>query len=129
MIDDNVKGRFEQESYTIFSALEKLLLTVIGKQNLDKSTLKLMEGNYTDEDYISILTTKMVISKQIFIDVNTVCFSGIASHLLTLKNNKIFLISNVMIVCNLLLVKPATSATPERSFSMVRRIKICNKLL
>ena len=129
MIDDNVKGRFEQESYTIFSALEKLLLTVIGKQNLDKSTLKLMEGNYTDEDYISILTTKMVISKQIFIDVNTVCFSGIASHLLTLKNNKTFLISNVMIVCNLLLVKPATSATPERSFSMVRRIKICNKLL
>ena len=129
MIDDNVKGRFEQESYTIFSALEKLLLTVIGEQNLDKSTLKLMEGNYTDEDYISILTTKMVISKQIFIDVNTVCFSGITSHFLTLKNNKIFLISNVMIVCNLLLVKPATSATPERSFSMVRRIKICNKLL
>ena len=129
MIDDNVKGRFEQESYKIFSALEKLLLTVIGEQNLDKSTLKLMEGNYTDEDYISILTTKMVISKQIFIDVNTVCFSGITSHLLTLKNNKIFLISNVMIVCNLLLVKPATSATPERSFSMVRRIKICNKLL
>ena len=129
MIDDNVKGRFEQESYTIFSALEKLLLTVIGEQNLDKSTLKLMEGNYTDEDYISILTTKMVISKQIFIDVNTVCFSDITSHLLTLKNNKIFLISNVMIVCNLLLVKPATSATPERSFSMVRRVKICNKLL
>ena len=32
------------------------------------------------------------------------------------------LIQNVVLVCILLLINPATSATPERSFSLARRI-------
>ena len=37
--------RLEQGSYTIYAALEELLPTAIDKQNLDKSTLKLLEDN------------------------------------------------------------------------------------
>ena len=77
----------------MFAALEKLLHTTIDEKNLGKSTLKLLEDNYADEVDISILTTKMVIWKQILIDVNTVCFTDIISYLRTLKNNEISLIS------------------------------------
>ena len=46
--------RLEQGSYTIYAALEELLPTAIDKQNLDKSTLKLLEDNWTDEVNTSI---------------------------------------------------------------------------
>ena len=81
--------RLEQGSYTIYAALEKLLPTAIDKQNLDKSTLKLLEDNWTDEVNTSIWTTEMVIWKQIFIDVTLICFPDIISHLRILKKGYI----------------------------------------
>ena len=54
LIVDSKMERLEQESYTIYAALEKLLPTAIDKQNLDKSTLKLLEDNWTDEVNTSI---------------------------------------------------------------------------
>ena len=70
-----------------------------------------MDDNYADEADISILTTKMVIWKQISIDVNPVCFSDFILHLQTLKSNEILLISNIMVICNFLLVNLARNAT------------------
>ena len=102
----------EQESYTTFTTLGKLLPTAINEKNLEKSTLKLLDDNYADEADISILTTEMVIWKQIFIDVNPVCFSDFVSHLQTLKSNEILLISNIMVTCNFLFVHLARNATP-----------------
>lgn len=102
----------EQESYTKFTTLGKLLPTAINEKNLEKSTLKLLDDNYADEADISILTTEMVIWKQIFIDVNSVCFSDFVSHLQTLKSNEILLISSIMVTCNFLFIHLARNATP-----------------
>ena len=40
----------------------------------------------------------------------------------TMKNDEILLIPNILVICNRLLVNSATNATPERLFSMARRI-------
>ena len=64
LIVESIKEPFEKESNTISAALEKLLLTVIDEENLDKSTLKLLEDNYADEFHISILTTEMVVGNK-----------------------------------------------------------------
>ena len=40
-----------------------------------------------------------------------------------IQNAEKSLISNVVVLCNLLSVKPTTSCTPERSFSTTRRLK------
>ena len=119
LIVERINERFEQKSCTIFPALESFLFTAIHEQNLDKSTFKLVEDKYSDEADIFILSTEMSLLKQIFID-NAVCFSDIVSHLRALKKRL-----NITGICNLLLVNPATYATPERSFSMARRIETC----
>ena len=51
-----------------------------------------------------------------------VCFSDIA-HKLQLLPDERGLIANIIVLCNLLLINPATSATQERLFSLGRFIK------
>ena len=51
-----------------------------------------------------------------------VCFSYIVDKLQLLPDER-QLIPNIIVLCNLLLINPATSAIPERSFSLARRIK------
>ena len=50
------------------------------------------------------------------------CFDDILK-VLSPKTEERLLIPNVQILIELLLINPATSATPERSFSLARRIK------
>ena len=51
-----------------------------------------------------------------------VCFSDIVDKLQLLPHER-QLIPNIIVLCNLLLINPTTSATPERSFSLARLIK------
>ena len=51
------------------------------------------------------------------------CFDDIHSQLKAQSKHKRKLIPNIMRICKLLIVNPATSATPERSFSSGRSIK------
>ena len=61
--------------------------------------------------------------KTIFKDTTPVCFDDIHKHLKNMPREERLLMPNVIIVSQLLLVNPATSATPERSFSLARRVK------
>ena len=51
-----------------------------------------------------------------------VCFSDIV-HKLQLLPDERQLMPNIIVLCNLLLINPPSSATPESSFSFARRIK------
>ena len=50
-------------------------------------------------------------------------FLDILEHLESLHPTKCALIPNLLITVHLILINPATSCTPERSFSVARRIK------
>ena len=84
--------------------------------------MKMIQENYSDEVDILSLDVEMPILKQLFKDTPVVCFSDIVDKLQLLPDER-QLIPNIIVLCNLLLINPATSATPERSFSSARRIK------
>ena len=50
-------------------------------------------------------------------------FSDILEHLESLHPTKCALLPNLLTIVHLILIHPATSCTPERSFSVARRIK------
>ena len=56
---------------------------------------------------------------------NSKNFSDILEHLESLHPTKCSLIPNLLTIAHLILINPATSCTPERSFSVARRIETC----
>ena len=68
-----------------------------------------MEKLYNDDVNISLLTAQMEILQVLLKDGDYFCFDDIMVEVITL--------------CKLILVNPATSAAGERSFSTVRRLK------
>ena len=52
------------------------------------------------------------------------CFADVLKAVKSLADHERHMISEVIVICKLLLVNPATSATGERSFSMARRVKM-----
>ena len=84
--------------------------------------MKMIQENYSGKKDILSLDVEMPILKQLFTDTLVVCFTDIADKLQMLPDER-QLIPNINVLCNLLLIKPATSATPERSFPLARCIK------
>ena len=78
---------------------------------------------YGDEVDVPALQFELALFKEMFDDIPE-CFDDIWNQLKiqTTKHQRL-LIPNVIRICKLLLVNPATSATPERSFSSGRNIK------
>lgn len=68
------------------------------------------------------LEVEIPIFRQLFKNSSVLCFTDVVDHLQNLTDERC-LIPNVMIIIYILMVNPATSATPERSFSLARRIK------
>ena len=118
----SLKERFKQPTYVIYAAIESLLLSMTDGKTRDHNGMKMIRENYSDEVDISSLDVEMPILKQLFKDTPVVCFSGIVDKLQLLPDER-QLIPNIIVFCNLLLINPVNSATPERSFSLARRIK------
>ena len=116
----SIKDRFNQPSYKTFAALETLLLSVIdGKPFEDE--MRHLQTIYGDDISIEYLQVEFGIFKQLFANDPACCFEVIHKRLKRAIEEK-YLIPNIITTCKLLLVNPATSATPERSFSLARRV-------
>lgn len=121
MIVASIKDRFDQPSYKTFAALETMLLNVISDQPFDDE-IQHLHNVYGDDVSIESLKVEFGIFKQLFSDDPVRCFHDIHKRLKKLESEQL-LMPNIIKICKLLLVNPATSATPERSFSMARRVK------
>ena len=108
--------------YVIYAAIGGLLLSITDGKTPDHNGMKMIQENYSDEVDILSLDVEMPILKQLFKDTPVVCFSDIVDKLQLLPDER-QLIPNIIVLCNLLLINPATSATPERSFSLARCIR------
>ena len=84
--------------------------------------LQTLKETFAGDVDISALQVELPILEMICKDEYVVCFDDIWNMLKTVPE-KLPLIPNVVLLVNLLLVNPATSASPERSFSLARRLK------
>ena len=89
-----------------------------------------MEKLYTDDVNISVLTTQMEILQVLLKDGDYFCFDDILVKIKELPNPEREMIKEVITLCKLILVNPATSAAGERSFSTARRLKtwLCSRM-
>ena len=102
--------------------MESLLVKTLNSQ--DNSTeLQFMEKVYSDDVDIEMLTTKMEILKVLLKDGDFLCLDDIIVKIKELLTPERNMINEVIMVCKLILVDPATSAAGERSFSTARRLK------
>ena len=82
-----------------------------------------MEKLYTDDVHISVLTTQMGILQVLLRDGDYFGFEDIIVKIKELSNPEREMIKEVITLCKLILVNPATSAAGERSFSTAQRLK------
>ena len=108
-----LKERFEQPTYVIYATIESLLPSITDGLAPDHNSMKMIQENYSDEVDILSLDVEMLILKQLFKDTPVVCFSDIVEKLQLLPDER-QLIPNIIVLCNLLLMNPATSATVQK---------------
>ena len=113
--------RFNQPCFDAFATMEMLLLKAIAGDDVCDE-INWMKLNYSNDVNIFSLETELLVFKQIFTEKAN-HFDDIIKVLQQTQSESLLLFPNVMTVIQLLLVNPATSATPERSFSAARRIK------
>ena len=82
-----------------------------------------MEKLYSDDVNIEMLTTKMEILKVLLKDGDFLCLDDIIVKIKELLTPERKMINEVITVCKLILVDPATSVAGEKSFSTARRLK------
>ena len=99
-----------------------VLLTAANSDIICEEGIQFMQDNYFDDVNVYSLRVELLAFKEICKDEQIDCFADVLC-LLKSKEVERALLSNVQIVVELLLINPATSATPERSFSLSRCLK------
>ena len=122
LIISSIKDRFNQPAFTAFLKMEQLLLKIIHGDNYEDE-LKYVSRVYKDDINPAQVQTEAFCLSTIFQDIDCENFSDVLKHLESLDKIKFALIPNLLTIVHLILINPATSCTPERSFSVARRIK------
>ena len=84
---------------------------------------KIELGNYADDVRTGYLFFQLEILKVLIKEAQINCFADVLKAVKSLTDHERHMITEVIVICKLLLVNPATSASGERSFSMARRVK------
>ena len=122
LIISSVKDRFNQPAFTAFLKMEQLLLKIIRSDNYEDELTYVSKINKDDINPAQVRTEAFCMSA-IFQGADCESFSEMLKHLELLNPTKFSLIPNLLTIVHLILINPATSCTPERSFSVARRIK------
>ena len=102
--------------------MEQLLLNIILDNNYEDELAYVFNVYKDDIDPMQVQTEAFSMSTM-FQGSNSKNFSDILYHLESLHPTKCALIPNLPTIVHLILINPATSCTPEGSFSLARRIK------
>ena len=117
-----IKDRFEQPSYQFFSNIEQFLLTSINSDDPYQTEMDALE-KYSDDLDISALPAEIQVLRSVFKNEKVAHFEEITEKVIKSSAAEKILFGNVIKLMKLVLVGAATSATPERSFSLARRLK------
>ena len=102
--------------------MDSLLIKTLYSQ--DKSEeLKFMEKLYNDDVNISVSTAQREILQVLLKDGDYFCFDDIIVKSKELPKPEREMMKEVITLCKLILVNPATSTAGKRSFSTARRLR------
>lgn len=117
-----IKDRFNQPGYQTFSNVEQLLLKAIAKVNYEDELKQVSEVYAGDFDALTI-KSELYLLPTIFKNSSPCNFDDIVKKFQEAPQHQQQLIATIIAIVRLVLTCGATSATPERSFSMARRLK------
>ena len=106
----------------MFGQVEQLFLKSINKEDHSDEIMTVESIFRGDYDHDSLIT-ELQLLPAIFDDCEPVNFGDIVKGIQLLSREKRKLIRNVVLIARLVLTNGATSATSERSFSTLRRLK------
>ena len=124
LIINSIQSRFGQLSFKVFLNLESLLIQAAAPTgNDDVPTLASLHEMYGDEIDMGALEVEANVFRPIMSNCRVGCFKDVYNKIKTCPESKKELIPNIMRIIKLLLMNPATSCSPERSFSPASRLK------
>lgn len=116
-----IKERFDQPAFKTFMEAEQLFLKAIKKEDITVE-LNTLETKFSGDYDNDSLNAELQLLPTIF-NNDPVNLDEVVEVLRSLSQEKRKLIFNTVTLLRIVLTNGATSATPERSFSMMRRIK------
>ena len=120
-ITNAIEERFDQPSFEAYANLEELLVKGAINQTSEFGIYQI-KSIYFDKVHVSDLEVEFKVFKQMFEDPPE-CLNDVAEMFKRRDKSEKLLVLNIFTICKLLLVSPATSATPESSFSSGHNIK------
>ena len=119
---NTIDQHFNQPSFVTYATMEAFLIKVLKSE--DYSTkLQFLETNYANDVVSGTLKAQLEIFKILMKDYDITCFNDILDKIKELQAPQRRMVNEIVTICKLLLVNPATGAARERSFSVARRIK------
>ena len=105
----------------MYAETEQLLLKAAKKQDITDE-LKVLQRNFEDDYDANSIEAELPLLPAIF-QCHPINFEDIVQTFQSISREKRLLMKNIACIIKIILTNGATSATPERSFSMLRRIK------
>ena len=118
-----IRERFKQPSFEVYENMESLIVKIIAFEDASKETSYLVANYGTEININRFSTAEADILRTIFRESKLDCFQDILDEVESLPKGELCLPLNAVKILELSLVNPATTAIPERSFSLARRIK------
>ena len=125
-ITNAIKDRFDQPSFEACANLEELLVKGAINQ-ASEGGINQIKSLYSDEVEVSDFEVEFKVFKQMFEDPPE-CLNDVVEMFKRRDKSEKLLVPNIVTICNLLLVNPTTSATPNdlmlyRSSTSIRNLQ------
>ena len=118
-----INDRFDQSAFELSSQVEQLFLKSVKKQDVTDE-LKMVEKHFKNDCDEESLIAELQLLPAIFEEgCPPIKMEDVVKVIKSFAPEKRKLIQNVVTVIKIILTNGATSAIPERPFSMLRRIK------
>ena len=123
-----IKKRFEQPCFIVYKNFESLLIDFLHDEDVS-SQISFVTENYAEDIKCDYLLPQLEIFKVLMRGRKAERFADVLDAVKSFAPNQQAMISEVVRICKLLHVRPATSANRERSFSMAPELKEANQML
>lgn len=122
LLVNELKSRFDQEGFHVLVRLEEILLKAGRGEVPESHILQQKLGLFADDFDIDILKTQLQFVKKLSKEKFTTC-SSLAAQLSAESDTVKNMLDQVIKLVELVMTIPASSASAERSFSALRRLK------
>ena len=117
-----LRDRFDQPSFLVFENLESLLIKCL-KGEETSTEMKFVRDTYASDLDVNDLSVELKTFRVLMKNKQIEHFYDLLAEMKVLENPEKKLLVNICMICKILAVNPASSASAERTFSLARRVK------